>query len=135
MRKFIICVLVLFVSMFAFSTESRTVLGEDAKIPVLKVGHVGHDHQIALFIAALEGEKYKKYGIWMKMKKYKEVYDLMKGDKAIAELHLLKVGGGSMMPAAMERGEIQVGFGGVAAVAFFRDKGNKLGQNPLKKYY
>jgi NitT/TauT family transport system substrate-binding protein len=59
----------------------------------------------------------------MKEKKRREVYDLMQGDEPVAELHLIRVGGASAMPAAMERGEIQIGFGGVAAVAFFRDKG------------
>jgi len=98
---------------------------EGTQPPVLKVGHVGHDHQIALFVAALEGEKFKKqFGLWLKEKKAREVYDLMEGEEALAELHVIKVGGGARMPASMERGEIDVGYGGVAAVAFFRDKGN-----------
>jgi NitT/TauT family transport system substrate-binding protein len=101
--------------------------GKEGKTPILKVGHVGHDHQIALFIAALEGKRFQKeYGIYLKEKKPREVYDLIEGGKTLAELHIIKVGGGARMPAAMERGEIDVGYGGVAAVAFFRDKGNPM---------
>lgn len=92
--------------------------------PLLRVGHVGHDHQLALYVAALEGEALARPGgVWLREKKSREVYDLMRGREALARLHLVKVGGGSRMPAAMERGEIDVGYGGVAAVAFFRDKG------------
>ncbi|MFA5137718.1 MAG: ABC transporter substrate-binding protein [Elusimicrobiota bacterium] len=97
----------------------------ESEVPVVKVGHVGHDHQIALFIAALEGPVFQKeYGICLKEKKAREVYDLVDGGKTLAELHIVKVGGGSEMPAAMERGEIQVGFGGVASIASFRDRGD-----------
>jgi NitT/TauT family transport system substrate-binding protein len=92
--------------------------------PRLTVGHVGHDHQIALYVAALAPEKLRaRGGIWMREKKAREVYDLMDGDTPIAELHLVKVGGGSQMPAAMERGEIDVGLGGIPAVIFYVDKG------------
>ncbi len=92
--------------------------------PKITIGHVGHDHQIALFVAALEPDPIKaKCGIALVEKKAREVYDLVEGDEVLAELHLKKVGGGSKMPAAMERGEIDVGLGGIPAVMFFVDKG------------
>ncbi len=90
----------------------------------LKVGHVGHDHHLALYLAALEGERFKKeFGIYLKEIKSREVYDLVEGDKVLARLRFLKVGGGARMPAAMSRGEIDIGLGGVAAVAKFADRG------------
>jgi len=90
----------------------------------LTLGHVGHDHQIALYIAALESERFKKdYGIFLKMVKDREVYDLIEDDKPIVRLRLIKVGGGSKMTETMARGEIQIGLGGVVAVAKFADKG------------
>ncbi len=99
--------------------------GSEAGIPVIRVGHVGHDHQIALYIAALDGAAFRdKYGLWLREKKPREVYDLVEGEAVLAEIHLLKVGGGSQMTASMERGEIDVGCGGVGAVVFFRDKGS-----------
>ncbi|MBD3267033.1 hypothetical protein GF373_10225, partial [bacterium] len=94
-------------------------------LPLLKVGHVGHDHQLALYVAALEGSQLEsKRSVFLKEVKKREIYDLIDHGKPIARLRLIKVGGGSRMPAAMERGEIDLGLGGVAAVAFFIDKGN-----------
>ena len=95
-----------------------------AEVPRLTIGHVGHDHHIALFVAALEPEPIEKAcGISLVEKKKGEVYDLVEKGEVLAELHLTKVGGGSKMPAAMERGEIDIGLGGIPAVMFFVDKG------------
>ena len=90
----------------------------------LTVGHVGHDHQLALYLAALEGTRFQKdFGICLKEVKRGEVYDLIEGDTTLARLRLLKVGGGARMPAAMSRGELDIGLGGVAAVAKYADQG------------
>lgn len=90
----------------------------------LTIGSVGHDHQLAMYVAALYGERFQKDGgAYLKELKAREVYDLYDGGKAIARLKHVKVGGGANMPAAMSRGEIQIGLGGVAAVAKFADKG------------
>jgi NitT/TauT family transport system substrate-binding protein len=98
---------------------------ETSSPPVIRVGHVGHDHQIALGMAATRGEKYKDtLGIWLQEQKAREVYLLHQGENILAQLQVYKVQGGSAMPAAMERGEIDIGLGGVAAVAFFIDRGN-----------
>jgi sulfonate transport system substrate-binding protein len=97
--------------------------GGDA-LPIITIGHVGHDHQIALYVAALEGEKLAaKYGVWLRLVKDREVYDLIDGGKPVARLKLVKVGGGAKMPAAMSRGEIDIGLGSVPAVAKFADDG------------
>jgi NitT/TauT family transport system substrate-binding protein len=99
-------------------------MAEDETLDLV-VGHVGHDHHLPLYVAALEGQMFKeKYGIYLEEIKAKEVYDLWDGETKLARLHLIKVGGGSKMPAAMERGEIEVGLGGVAAVVRFVDTGN-----------
>lgn len=97
------------------------------EVPVLKVGHVGHDHHTALYVAALNGELFKQdYGIYLKEVRPKELYELYDGKKLICELELYKVGGGSKMPTAMAQGTFDVGFGGVAAMAFFTDKGTPM---------
>ena len=94
------------------------------QVPTLRLGHVGHDHHLALYVAALEGERFKTdYGTYLKEVKPREVYDLVDGGKRLARLQFLKVGGGSRMPAAMSRGEIAIGLGGVTAVAKFADQG------------
>ncbi len=98
-----------------------------AKAPVLKVGHVGHDHHTALYVAALNGDLFKSdYGIYLKEVRAKQLYELYDGDKLICELELYKAGGGSKMPTAMAQGTFDIGFGGVAAVAFFVDKGTPM---------
>lgn len=95
-----------------------------AGVPTLRVGHVGHDHHLALYLAALEGERFAKdFGICLKEVKPKEVYDLVDGETTLGRLQFMKVGGGSRMPAAMSRGEIAIGLGGVTAVAKFADEG------------
>ncbi|MBT3279004.1 MAG: ABC transporter substrate-binding protein [Phycisphaerales bacterium] len=98
--------------------------------PTITVGHVGHDHQIALYIAALEGEAFiTQHDVGLRMVKDREVYDLVENGKILARLRLVKVGGGSKMPTALSRGDIQIGLGGVPAVANLADGQT---ENPVK---
>jgi len=99
----------------------------EREIQVLKVGFVGHDHQSALYIACLEHERTKEdAGVWLKEAEYKKHYELIKKGKKIADIELYLSGGGSKMPTLMSQGHFEVGFGGVAAVAFFTDKGSPM---------
>ncbi len=99
----------------------------EAGAPTLRLGHVGHDHQLALYVAALEGERFKQaFGVYLREVKPKQVYDLVDGGEHLARLVFVKVGGASRMPAAMSRGEIAIGLGGVTAVAKFADGGQPL---------
>jgi len=94
---------------------------------ILKVGYVGHDHQSALYVAALEHERTKQdCGVYLKEVEAKKHYELIKNDKKIADVELYLSGGGSKMPTLMSQGHFEVGFGGVAAVAFFTDKGSPM---------
>ena len=100
---------------------------KQVEVPVLKVGHVGHDHHTALYVAALNGELFKKdWGLYLQEIRPKELYAMYDGPKKIAELELYKAGGGSKMPTAMAQGTFDAGFGGLAAVAFFTDKGTPM---------
>ncbi|MBN1420162.1 MAG: ABC transporter substrate-binding protein [Planctomycetes bacterium] len=99
----------------------RTVSREP---PVLRIGHVGHDHQLALYVAALEGRRFLDgCGVFLRQVREGDVYDLVGGERVLARLLLIKVGGGSGMPAAMGRGEIDIGLGSVVAVAKLCDEG------------
>ena len=95
------------------------------EIPVLTVGHVGHDHQIALGVAAMQPDLMEsRCGAHLEELKPREVYRLVRGDRALCELRIKKVGGGSRMPTAMSNGEIDIGLGGIPAVVFSIDQGN-----------
>jgi NitT/TauT family transport system substrate-binding protein len=92
--------------------------------PLLKIGHVGHDHHLALYVAALEGPRFERnYGIGLKEINPREIYDLIVSNQPVARLRLIKVEGGALMPAAMSRGEIDVGLGGLTPIAKFADNG------------
>jgi len=116
-------VLFIFIPLFPLSHDSASAVE-----PVtLTLGHVGHDHQIALYVAADQGEALEaEYGVYLKPLKDREVYDLMDQGRNVARIHLIRVGGGSGMPAAMERGEIEMGRGGLGPVAKFVDRGAPL---------
>lgn len=118
----VFCVFIIFISAMLFCSDKKP-----AEVPVLKVGHVGHDHHTALYVAALNGELFKKeFGLYLKQIREKELYELYDGKKLVCELELYKAGGGSMMPTDMAQGVFDVGFGGLAAVAFFVDKGTPM---------
>ncbi len=99
--------------------------GQAGERTLLRVGHVGHDHHIALFIAADRGEKLRDAsgGVWFKELKRFQVYELRKDGNVLAQVMLKKVGGGANMPAGLARNEIEVGLGGVAATVAAIDKG------------
>ncbi|RMG69279.1 MAG: hypothetical protein D6710_09130, partial [Nitrospirae bacterium] len=112
---------------FLLSLLFQPVAYPSEELPLIKVGHVGHDHQIALYVAAEAGKRLKsEYGVFLKKLKDKEVYDLYDNGKAVARVLMVKVGGGSKMPAALEQKHIEVGLGGLGPTAKFIDKGAPL---------
>jgi len=98
---------------------------EKSAIPVtLKLGHVGHDHHLALFVAFDNAEEYaQKSGINLKVLEDRKLYELIENGQKIADVEVVKVGGGSKMPAALAQGIIDVGFGGVPPVLASHDSG------------
>lgn len=96
--------------------------GQDAVL--LKVGHVGHDHHSALFVAldAFQAPS-DKCKVHVKPVKDKERYTLFDGERKLADLEVVKVGGGSKMPTALAQGVIDLGLGGVAPVLASTDSG------------
>ncbi len=106
--------------------DSGSAARQSAARPQLRVGHVGHDHQLALYVAALKGERLSPAGPFLREVQAREVYDLIQNGQAIARLRFVKVGGGAEMPAAMARGEIDIGLGGLMPVAKFADEGQPL---------
>ncbi len=95
--------------------------------PLIRVGHVGHDHQLAMYVAALESESRKEHwGVYLRELKPKEVYDLVEGEEVLARIQLVQSEGGAGMPAAMSRGEFDIGLGSTIGIAKFADAGQPL---------
>ena len=128
MKRFGFGILLLAVAVAGCGKREKPETKEDAAPPVtITVGDVRHDHQIALGVAALQADRMKaEFGIYLKEVKAREVYDLIEGDQPLARLMIKKVSGASAMPAAMERGEIQIGLGGITPVAKFIDNGQPI---------
>ena len=100
----------------------------EAETPVapisLKVGHVGHDHHTALFVALDNASEYaRQSGINVKVIEDRKFYELLDQGKKVADLEIMKVGGASKMPTALSQDVIEVGFGGVAPVLASTDSG------------
>jgi len=90
----------------------------------IRVGHVGHDHHIALFVALDNAsEYYQESRINLKVVKDRKFYELFDKNRKIADVEIVKVGGGSKMPTALAQNIIDVGLGGVAAVLAAVDSG------------
>ena len=97
----------------------------DASAPVkITVGHVGHDHHLALFVAADNAAEYARIsGIELKCVVDKKRYELLDRGRKVADVVIVKVGGGSKMPTALAQNVIELGFGGVAPVLASVDSG------------
>ncbi len=90
----------------------------------ITLGHVGHDHHTALYVALdCAGDYARKTGIDVNVVEDRKLYRLSEGDKKIADVEIVKVGGGSEMPTALAQNVIEVGFGGVAPVLASIDSG------------
>jgi len=96
----------------------------DRTVPILKVGHVGHDHHIALFVAADQAAQYsRESGIDLRPVVDRKFYKLTEDGRVVADIQVVRVGGGSRMPTALAQNVIDVGLGGTAAVLSAVDSG------------
>jgi NitT/TauT family transport system substrate-binding protein len=96
----------------------------ETEVVSLRVGHVGHDHHLALYVAADNTAQYAKgSSVALKTVEDRKFYALTDKGEKVADVEIVKVGGGSKMPTALAQGVIEVGFGGVAAVLASADSG------------
>ena len=125
MRKvaFISIALLIFTA-FLTSCKQKDETEKPTGTTSLKVGHVGHDHHTALFVALDNASEYAgQSGISVKVVEDRKFYELLDRGKKIADLEIMKVGGASKMPTALAQDVIEVGFGGVAPVLASADSG------------
>ena len=121
MRKAIVSGLGLFALLCLCSGCRKESESQDVS---LKVGHVAHDHHLALYVAADHADDFaKSSGVGLKTVEDRKFYELTENSEKIADVQIVKVGGGSKMPTALAQGVIEVGFGGVAAVLAGVDSG------------
>ena len=114
----------LIVAVFLSGCKRKEDVSEQSEPVTIKLGHVGHDHHTALFVALDNASEYAKESkINVKVIDDRKLYELYDKDKKVADLEIVKVGGGSKMPTALAQNVIEVGFGGVAAVLASVDSG------------
>lgn len=122
--------LCLFVAVLGFAALLQGCRQKDESSPgaaapvTIRVGHVGHDHHIALFVAFENAAQYaRQSGISVETVEDQKLYELFDRGEKIADVEVVKVGGGSKMPTALAQDVIEVGYGGVAAVLACVDSG------------
>lgn len=125
MKKIMLIKMVILICMVFLTSCKQKQEAETPSAPVsLKVGHVGHDHHTALFVALDNAsELAKQSGIDVKVVEDRKFYELLDQGRKVVELEIMKVGGASKMPTALAQGVIEVGFGGVAPVLASADSG------------
>ena len=116
--------LLLIVVLFCSCQNDAGTEDRATRIPTIKVGHVGHDHHLGLFVALDGAEEYgRQTGIWLRMVKDRKLYELIEHGRKIADVEIVRVGGGSKMPTALAQNVIDVGLGGVAPILAAADSG------------
>jgi len=125
MRKVtFVLVALLICTVFLTSCKQKDETGKPTETISLKIGHVGHDHHIALFVALDNASEFaRQSGISVKVVEDRKFYELLDRGRKIADLEIMKVGGASKMPTALAQDVIEVGFGGVAPVLASTDSG------------
>ena len=125
MRKItFIPVTLLILTIFLASCKQKDETGRPIGTISLKIGHVGHDHHTALFVALDNASEYaSQSGISVKVIEDRKFYELFDQNKKVADLEIMKVGGASRMPTALAQDVIEVGLGGVAPVLASADSG------------
>lgn len=125
MRKVtFILVALLICTVFLTSCKQKDETGTPTGTTSLKIGHVGHDHHTALFVALDNASEYaSQSGISVKVVEDRKFYELLDRGKKVADLEIMKVGGASKMPTALAQNVIEIGLGGVAPVLASADSG------------
>ena len=112
---------------FLTGCKQKDETGTPTETTSLKIGHVGHDHHTALFVALDNASEYaSQSGISVKIVEDRKFYELLDRGKKVADLEIMKVGGASRMPTALAQNVIEIGLGGVAPVLASADSGAPL---------
>jgi NitT/TauT family transport system substrate-binding protein len=107
-----------------FSCGCRDRAGDSTAVPTLRIGHVGHDHHLALYTALDNADEYAELtGLTVQKVRDRDLYKLYDSERHVANLEIVQVGGGAKMPTSLAQGVIDVGLGGVAPILAACDRG------------
>lgn len=108
--------------------DSTVAVDIYAEAPLVRIGYVAHDHQAAVYIAALRGDRMREeYGIYLAPLREGELYALVENGEKVAEIEFFRAtGGGSVVPTSMAAGEFDLGFGGVVPFVSSTDAGTGI---------
>ena len=110
-------------SLFIFMICSLAV----ADTPLVKLGLVGHDHQVAALIPFLESKMVKKkYNIYLVPVKEEQFYNFFEGNRKIAQIQLIKGSSCSNVCQMIADESLDIGLAGIGPIAFMADKGKGL---------
>lgn len=125
MKKFICLFFLLFIfTVFMPGCKQKDDVAVQPEPVTIKLGHVGHDHHTALFVALDNASEYAKESkVSAKVVVDRKFYELYDEGMKVADVEIVKVGGGSKMPTALAQNVIEIGFGGVAPVLASVDSG------------
>jgi NitT/TauT family transport system substrate-binding protein len=128
MKKYLIVSALIAVALFGCKKENpqSPSVPVSADVPTLRVGHVGHDHHTALYVACDYGQQFAATGLRLETVEDCKRYELYDGDRHLAHVEIIKVGGGALMPTALAQEVIDIGFGGIAAVIAAVDNGSPV---------
>jgi NitT/TauT family transport system substrate-binding protein len=101
-----------------------TAVSAGAEVPFIKVGMVGHDHDVAAILPCLETDLFKNdYGLYLKPVKEKHFYDFYDGEKKIAEIEMIEGTSCTSVCASIADGTLDIGLAGIGPIVFMVDKG------------
>lgn len=113
------CLLVIPLLLIAVSAQ--------AEVPLISVGMVGHDHQVAAILACLEGELFQReYGFYLKPVIEKRFYDFYDGKKKIAEIEIIEGKTCTSICGSIAGGALDIGLSGIGPIVFMVDKGKGM---------
>lgn len=97
------------------------------QVPTIRIGHAPTDHHAPLYIAALNPDYFKAHGgLYLKQITPRKQYQLMDGDRLLANINISSGAGGEKLVRTLDEGLNDLSFGGVPALLSFIDKGSEI---------
>lgn len=97
------------------------------QVPLIRIGHAPNDHHSPLYIAAMNPDYFKAHGgLYLKQISPRKEYQLMDGDRLLADITISSSAGGEKLVRTLDEGLNDLSFGGVPALLNFVDKGSEL---------